>query len=95
MGQKENKQWNYLPNGTSHSVFTPTLSLWPNVAARLEEFPEISSFWSVRESSGVLWTPAYFAGSVGGAPISILHRYIENQGHSRSNNLNDAPTSPC
>ena len=26
-----------------------------------------------------LWSPSYFAGSCGGAPISILRKYIENQ----------------
>jgi putative transposase len=45
-----------------------------------QEFPEILSFWSVRKSRDVLWTPSYFAGSVGGAPLSILKQYIENQG---------------
>ena len=28
---------------------------------------------------GVLWSPSYFAGSVGGAPISVLRKYIEQQ----------------
>lgn len=28
---------------------------------------------------GVLWSPSYFAGSVGGAPIEVLRRYIEAQ----------------
>ena len=28
---------------------------------------------------GVLWTPSYFAGSCGGAPISIIRKYIEQQ----------------
>lgn len=44
-----------------------------------QEFPGIKAFWSVRKSRGVLWTPSYFAGSVGGAPLSILKQYIENQ----------------
>jgi putative transposase len=26
-----------------------------------------------------LWSPSYFAGSVGGAPLSVLKSYIENQ----------------
>jgi putative transposase len=26
-----------------------------------------------------LWSPSYFAGSVGGAPLSTLKKYIENQ----------------
>lgn len=28
---------------------------------------------------GMLWSPSYFAGSVGGAPISVLKQYIEEQ----------------
>ncbi|WP_434525799.1 IS200/IS605 family transposase [Photorhabdus asymbiotica] len=28
---------------------------------------------------GALWTPSYFAGSCGGAPISIIRQYIEQQ----------------
>jgi len=28
---------------------------------------------------GALWSPSYFAGSCGGAPISIIHQYIEQQ----------------
>ena len=28
---------------------------------------------------GVLWSASYFAGSVGGAPLSVLKQYIENQ----------------
>ncbi|HEK0624900.1 TPA: IS200/IS605 family transposase [Proteus mirabilis] len=28
---------------------------------------------------GVLWSPSYFAGSCGGAPISIIRQYIEQQ----------------
>jgi putative transposase len=52
------------------------------VSSRLlkQEFPDIHAFWSVRKSRGVLRTPSYFAGSVGGAPLSILKQYIENQG---------------
>jgi len=28
---------------------------------------------------GQLWSPSYFAGSCGGAPLSIIRQYIENQ----------------
>ncbi|RIW31792.1 IS200/IS605 family transposase, partial [Proteus mirabilis] len=28
---------------------------------------------------GFLWSPSYFAGSCGGAPISIIRQYIEQQ----------------
>ena len=29
--------------------------------------------------NGVLWSPSYFASSCGGAPISIIKQYIEQQ----------------
>jgi putative transposase len=41
--------------------------------------PEISKFWSIAKSDNSLWSPSYFCGSVGGAPISVLREYIENQ----------------
>lgn len=44
-----------------------------------QEFPAISTFWSVRKSKGHLWSASYFAGSVGGAPLTILRQYIEDQ----------------
>lgn len=28
---------------------------------------------------GILWSPSYFASSCGGAPISVIRKYIENQ----------------
>lgn len=28
---------------------------------------------------GVLWSPSYFAGSCGGAPITVIRQYIEQQ----------------
>ncbi len=28
---------------------------------------------------GSLWSPSYFAGSAGGAPLSIIRHYIEQQ----------------
>jgi len=31
---------------------------------------------------GVLWSPSYFAGSVGGAPLEIVKQYIEQQERS-------------
>jgi putative transposase len=44
-----------------------------------QEFPAISTFWSVRKSKGHLWSPSYFVGSVGGAPITVLRQYIEGE----------------
>ena len=32
-----------------------------------------------RYYKGVLWSPSYFASSCGGAPLSIIHQYIESQ----------------
>jgi putative transposase len=31
------------------------------------------------DKEGVLWSPSYFASSCGGAPISIVRQYIEQQ----------------
>ena len=40
------------------------------------EFPELERhYWRSKR----LWSGSYFAGSVGGAPISVLRQYIENQ----------------
>lgn len=44
-----------------------------------QEFPPIKAFWSVKKSRSVLWTPSYFAGSVGGASLSVLKQYIKQQ----------------
>jgi hypothetical protein len=56
------------------------------VSSRLmkQEFPAISTFWSVGQSGGALWSPSYFVGSVGGAPITILRQYIEAQNRPRA-----------
>ncbi|MDD3581858.1 MAG: IS200/IS605 family transposase [Desulfobacca sp.] len=38
-------------------------------------FPELERhYWK-----GMLWSPSYFAGSCGGAPISVIKQYIEHQ----------------
>jgi len=47
------------------------------VSSRLlkKHHPELRKhYWK-----GVLWTPSYFAASCGGAPISIIRQYIEQQ----------------
>ena len=42
---------------------------------RKKRYPSIlKKLWG-----GSLWSPSYFAGSCGGAPISILRQYIEDQ----------------
>lgn len=47
------------------------------VSSRLlrQDRPEIAG----RYFKGVLWSPSYFAASCGGAPISIIRQYIEQQ----------------
>ena len=41
-----------------------------------QEYPELAKhYWRAQR----LWSGSYFAGSVGGAPISVLHQYIEQQ----------------
>lgn len=35
--------------------------------------------YSVRTHRDHLWSPSYFAASCGGAPLSIIRRYIEDQ----------------
>jgi putative transposase len=64
---------NYPPK---HSVSTLVNSL-KGVSSRLLrlERPDIQQrYWR-----GVLWSPSYFAASCGGAPMSILREYIEQQ----------------
>jgi len=38
-------------------------------------FPELEKYYW----RGKLWSPSYFAGSCGGAPIAIMRQYIESQ----------------
>ncbi|KLL09735.1 MULTISPECIES: IS200/IS605 family transposase [Protofrankia] len=42
------------------------------------EFTERVNQHSMR---GHFWSPSYFAGSVDGAPLSLVHQYIERQRH--------------
>ncbi|WP_026155043.1 IS200/IS605 family transposase [Thiolinea disciformis] len=43
-----------------------------------QEFVDLREHW-ICKKSGSLWSPSYFAGSVGGAPLSVLKQYIEQQ----------------
>lgn len=45
------------------------------------EFPALRSAY---RGKPVLWSPSYCLISAGGAPISVLRRYIENQGLERA-----------
>jgi putative transposase len=35
--------------------------------------------YRVRTHRDHLWSPSYLAASCGGAPLSIIHQYVENQ----------------
>jgi len=37
--------------------------------------------FSIRTHRNHLWSPSCFAASCGGAPLSIIHRYVEQQRH--------------
>ena len=42
---------------------------------RKKDYPEVKNLlWG-----GALWSPSYFAGSCGGAPIELVRQYIESQ----------------
>lgn len=44
------------------------------------QFPDLKKhLWK-----GALWSPSYFAGSCGGAPIEVIKQYIENQDSPKS-----------
>jgi putative transposase len=38
--------------------------------------PQIAKMYGLRNS---LWSPSYFAASCGGAPLSMIRQYVENQ----------------
>lgn len=43
-----------------------------------QNFPCVKYHWS-NKKSGSLWSPSYFAGSVGGTSVDVLKQYIERQ----------------
>jgi len=66
-----------LVNFPPHVQLSKLVNSLKGVSSRLlrKEFPEIEdNYWK-----GVLWSRSYFAASVGGAPISILRQYNEQQ----------------
>jgi putative transposase len=65
---------NYPPK-VSVSMLVNSLKGVSSRMIRKKEYPEIKKkLWG-----GALWSPSYFAGSCGGAPISIIRQYIEQQ----------------
>lgn len=65
---------NYHP-ATSLSKLTNVLK---GITSRemKRHFPELNQ---VAWRKNALWSPSYFVGSVGGAPIEVLRQYIEQQ----------------
>lgn len=64
----------YYPPKVAVSVLVNSLK---GVSSRLmrQRHPAlVPRYWK-----GVLWSPSYFAASCGGAPISIIKQYIEQQ----------------
>lgn len=58
---------------------------------RLREIrPEVSG----RYYKGVLWSPSYFAASCGGAPISIVRQYVEQQRRASRDARTPIPPRP-
>jgi len=49
--------------------------LWVKVPLQKEKRFQIHRYYW----KGVLWSPSYFAGSCGGAPITVIRQYIEQQ----------------
>jgi putative transposase len=65
---------NYLPK-TSISKLVNSLKGVSSRLLRNKGYPSIQqALWGKN-----LWSPSYFAGSCGGAPIEIIRQYIENQ----------------
>ena len=65
---------NYPPK-VSISKLVNSLKGVPSRMIRKKNYPSIrEKLWG-----GALWSPSYFAGSCGGAPISIIRQYIEQQ----------------
>ena len=65
---------NYPPT-VSVSALVNSLKGVSSRLVRKKNYPSVSKkLWG-----GALWSPSYFAGSCGGAPISIIRQYIEQQ----------------
>ena len=65
---------NYPPK-VAISKLVNSLKGVSSLLIRKKNYPSIKKkLWG-----GALWSPSYFAGSCGGAPIEILRQYIEQQ----------------
>ena len=65
---------NYAPT-TSVSKLVNSLKGVSSRMIRKKNYPTVKGYlWG-----NALWSPSYFAGSCGGAPISVIRQYIEQQ----------------
>ncbi len=65
---------NYPPK-VSVSALVNSLKGVSSRLIRLKKYPSIrKKLWG-----DALWSPSYFAGSCGGAPIAVIRQYIEQQ----------------
>ncbi|UJS25703.1 IS200/IS605 family transposase [Thiothrix winogradskyi] len=65
---------NYPPK-VAVSVLVNSLKGGSSRVIRKKNYPNLhKKLWG-----GALWSPSYFAGSCGGAPISVIRQYIEQQ----------------
>lgn len=66
---------NYPPPKVAISSLVNSLKGVSSRLIRKKQYPSISKqLWG-----SALWSPSYFAGSCGGAPIEIIRQYIEQQ----------------
>ena len=65
---------NYLPK-VAVSKLVNSLKGISSLMIRKKKYPNFrKKLWG-----GALWSPSYFAGSCGGAPIAVIRKYIEQQ----------------
>ena len=65
----------HYPPKVSISTLVSSLKGVSSRMIRQKEYPTIKQkLWG-----NALWSPSYFAGSCGGAPIDIVRQYIEQQ----------------
>ncbi len=73
----ETEQIHLLLNYPAKGSISQLVNSLKGVSSRLirKQYPELKkSYWK-----GGLWSPSYFASSCGGAPLSIIKQYIEQQ----------------
>lgn len=65
----------HYPPKVAISKLVNSLKGISSLLIRKKDYPSIKKkLWG-----GALWSPSYFAGSCGGAPIDIIRQYIEQQ----------------